>query len=144
MGLSQLATNNGYGYDPLKKIEEVLSTEIRPGDMVVHSNKLTYLPLFYYDPKMPMIFIGDEPGGSTDTLSKATRKILGVKDAPDVESAVRGAQRIWFVIYEESVQEYVAAGYNTHAHLDYLDKHFKLTSFISYGNVLLYFYERMQ
>ena len=141
MGLNQLATNNGFGYDPLKKINEVLSTEMQPDDVVVHSNKLTYLPLFYYDPEMPMSFIGDEPGGSTDTLSKATRKILGVNDAPDVESAVSSAQRIWFVIYEESVKEYVEAGYSTHAHLSYLDEHFKQNSFTSYGNVQLYLFE---
>lgn len=142
IGLSQLLTNNGTGFDPLKKVEAVLVAEIQPGDVVVHSNKLTYLPFFYYDPSLPMNFVSDPPGGSTDTLSKATRKILGVNDAPDIESAVSGAQRIWFVIYEESVAEYVAAGYTTHEHLRYLDEHYTLISYISYGNVLLYQYER--
>lgn len=142
LGLSQLATNNGYRFDPLKKVETVLMAEIQPGDLVVHSNKLTYLPLFYYDPTMPMNFVGDEPGGSTDTLSKATRKILGVNDAPDIESAVSGAQRIWFVIYQESVSEYIQAGYETHAHLKYLNEHYNLISQSSYGNVLLYLYEQ--
>lgn len=46
LGLSQLFTNNSYGLDPLKRVEVVLATEVQPGDMVVHSNKLTYLPLF--------------------------------------------------------------------------------------------------
>ncbi|MDP3721093.1 MAG: hypothetical protein Q8R09_01420, partial [Anaerolineaceae bacterium] len=95
LGLSQLATNNGYGYDPLKKVEAAISNEIKPGDLVVHSNKLTYLPFFYYDPALPMTFIGDDPGGATDTLSKATRKILCVSDSPYIQSAVSGAQRIW-------------------------------------------------
>lgn len=142
LGLSQLATNNGYGYDPLKKVEAIISDEMQPGDIVVHSNKLTYLPLFYYDPTLPMTFIGDDPGSSTDTLSLATRKILGVKDSADIESAVSGAQRIWFVIYKESVEEYVAAGYATHAHLRYLDEHYTLNSYASYGNVQLYQYEK--
>ncbi|MHB8088031.1 MAG: glycosyltransferase family 39 protein [Anaerolineaceae bacterium] len=142
LGLSQLATNNGYGYDPLKKVEAIISSGMEPGDMVVHSNKLTYLPFFYYDPNLPMTFIGDDPGGATDTLSQATRKILGVNDSPDIESSVSGAQRIWFVIYEESVAEYVAAGYVTHAHLRYLDEHYTLNSYTSYGNVLLFQYER--
>ncbi|PKO01989.1 MAG: hypothetical protein CVU43_10115 [Chloroflexi bacterium HGW-Chloroflexi-5] len=142
LGLSQLATNNGYGDDPLKKVEAAISKEVQPGDLVVHSNKLTYLPFFYYDPALPMTFIGDDPGGATDTLSKATRKILGVSDSPDIQSAVSGAQRIWFVIYAESVAEYVAAGYATHAHLRYLDQNYTLNSYISYGNVEIYQYKR--
>lgn len=142
IGLIQLFANNGFGYDPLKRVNAVLSAEVKSGDVVVHSNKLTYLPLFYYDSRMPMTFIGDEPGGSTDTLSQATRKILGVNDSPDIESSVSGAQRIWFVIYEESVAEYIAAGYATHAHLRYLDEHYTLNSYASYGNVFLYLYER--
>lgn len=142
LGLSQLATNNGYSYDPLKKVEAIISDEMQPGDMVVHSNKLTYLPLFYYDPTLPMTFVGDDPGSSTDTLSLATRKILEVKVASDIASAVSNAQRIWFIIYEESVEEYVAAGYVTHAHLRYLDEHYTLNSYASYGNVLLYQYEK--
>ncbi len=142
LGLSQSATNNGYGYDPLKKVETVLKAEVQPDDMVVNSNKLTYLPLFYYDPTLPMNFIGDEPGGSTDTLSKATRKILGVTDTPDIESTPGSAQRIWFIIYQESVSEYIQAGYETHAHLKYLNEHYNLISQSSYGNVLLYLYEQ--
>lgn len=142
LGLSQLITNNGYGIDPLKKVETILAAEVRPGDEVVHSNKLTYLPLFYYDPTLPMTFIGDDPGGSTDTLSKATRKILEVNDAPDIASAVGDAQRVWFVIYQESVDEYVDAGYATHAHLQYLNDHYDQVSQSTYGDVLLYLFER--
>lgn len=89
-----------------------------------------------------MNFVSDAPGGSTDTLSKATRKILGVNDAPDIASAVGDAQRIWFIIYRQSVDEYVAAGYATHAHLRYLGEHFNLVSQTVYGNVLLYQFER--
>jgi uncharacterized membrane protein len=142
LGLSQLFTNNGYGADPLKKVEDVLSVEVQPGDVVVHSNKLTYLPAFYYDPIQAMIFVSDTPGSSTDTLSKATREILKVKDAPDIQSAVEGASHVWFVIYQESVEEYVAAGYATHAHLQYLNEHFNLVSRSTYGDLLLYQFER--
>jgi uncharacterized membrane protein len=141
IGLSQLATNNGYGVDPLKRVEAVLAAEIQPGDVVVHSNKLTYLPLFYHDATLPMTFVGDTPGGSTDTLSKATRRILGVSDSPDLASAVGSAQRIWFVIYQESVEEYVDAGYATHAHLKYLNDHYKKVSQSTYGDVMLYLFE---
>jgi hypothetical protein len=142
LGLSQLFTNNGYRYDPLKKVESVLATEIEPGDRVVHSNKLTYLPVFYYDPALSMTFVGDVTGSSTDTLSKATRKILGVNDSPDIASAVGDATRVWFVIYQQSVDEYVEAGYATHAHLQYLSEHYDRVSQTPYGDVLLYLFER--
>ena len=141
-GLVQLFTNNGIGYDPLNKMESVLATEVEPGDVVVHSNKLTYLPAFYYDPELPMTYVGDVPGSSTDTLSLATRRILGVNDSSDIATAVGSAPRVWFVIYQQSVDEYVAAGYATHAHLKYLTKHYNLVSQTRYGDVLLYLFER--
>ncbi|MBA4383155.1 MAG: hypothetical protein C0410_00315, partial [Anaerolinea sp.] len=128
--------------DPLKKVATFFTAHVQPGDVVVHSNKLTYLPVFYYAPTLPMNFVSDAPGGSTDTLSRATRKILGVNDAPVIASSVGSAQRVWFVIYQQSVKEYVAAGYATHEHLQYLEEHFILVSQTRYGDVLLYQFER--
>ena len=141
-GLSQLFTNNGYGFDPLKRVEIVFAKEVQPGEVVVHSNKLTYLPVFYYDPTLPMTFVGDVSGSSTDTLSQATRRILGVNESPDIASAVGSTQRVWFVIYQESVDEYVQAGFETHAHLQYMNEHYHLVSQSIYGDVLLYLFER--
>ena len=49
---------------------------------------------------------------------------------------------MWFVILQESVDEYLEAGYATHDHLKYLEGEFTLVSSQSYADVLLYQYER--
>ena len=142
MGLRQVYSFNGYGEDGLKTVNAVLADERQPGDVVVNSNKLTYLPLFYYDKALPMVYVTDPPGGSTDTLLPATREVLGVRAVPDIQSAAEGVERMWFVILQESVDEYIDAGYATHADLAYLEEHFDLVSSRTYADVLLYQFER--
>ena len=142
MGLFQIYTNKGYRIDGLKALSSELTEEILPGDVVVHSNKLSYLSMFYYNEELPSVFVSDVPGSSTDTLAEATRRVLGVNDAPDLTTAVGEAQRIWFVIYQKSINEYVAAGYETHPHLEYLEENFDLVSSETYGEVLLFQFEQ--
>lgn len=142
MGLRQACTYNGYGMDGLKAVSAVLADQLEPGDVVVHSNKLTYLPLFYYDKTLPMTYVTDTPGSSTDTLLPATREVLGVHDVPDIQSAAEGVNRMWFVILQESVDEYIDAGYSTHDHLRYLEEEFDLISTQTYADVVLFQFER--
>jgi hypothetical protein len=68
-------------------------------DVIVHSNKLTFFPTHYYDRTLPQSFIADEPGSRSDTLAYPTQQALGLFATPDVETAVQGHERVWFVIF---------------------------------------------
>lgn len=142
LGLQQLLTNNGYGGDPLKAITAEIQAGLQPGDRVVHSNKLSYLPMFYFDPTLPMNYVTDVPGGSTDTLSVSTRRVLGLNAADDIRSALEGSDRVWFVIYQKSIDEYLEAGYETHADLIYLSQHYRLLGQSDFGGILLVEFEK--
>ena len=142
MGLYQHIAYRGFPYAPYQNLDVSLRERVRPGDVIVHSSKLSLLPAAYFDRSFQQIFIADPPGGSTDTLAETTREVLELTTASDVESATRDARRVWFVIFKKSIEEARAAGATTHPHLQYLNQHFKLIATEEWGELQVYLFER--
>jgi hypothetical protein len=140
MGIYQHAAYTGFPY-----VSPALGQSIQPrlneGDVVIHSSKLSYLPAFYFDRSLPQGFILDPAGSSVDTLSPATQRILNLHSFTDMETATSERERVWFVIYQQSVDEYTGAG-KTHPHLEYLAGNFTLDSIESMGDLKIYIYHR--
>jgi hypothetical protein len=142
IGLYQHITYRGFPYAPYQELDASLRERIRPGDVIVHSSKLSLLPAAYYDRTLPQIFIADPAGGSTDTLAQATRQVMNLNVAEDMKSAVQGASRVWFVIFRQSIEEMKAQGHATHPQLQYLDDNFKLESVENWDDLRVYLYTR--
>ena len=142
IGLYQHIAYRGFPYAPYQNLDVSLRERVRPGDVIVHSSKLSLLPAAYFDRSFQQIFIADPPGGSTDTLAETTREVLELTTASDVESATRDARRVWFVIFKKSIEEARAAGATTHPHLQYLNQHFKLIATEEWGELQVYLFER--
>jgi len=142
IGLYQHIAYRGFPYAPYQNLDVSLRERVRPGDVIVHSSKLSLLPAAYFDRSFQQIFIADPPGGSTDTLAETTREVLELTTASDVESATRDARRVWFVIFKKSIEEARAAGATTHPHLQYLNQHFKLIATEERGELQVYLFER--
>lgn len=140
MGIYQHATYKGFPYVS-PDLNQNIHTRLEEGDTVIHSSKLSYLPSFYFDRSLPQAFILDPANSSVDTLSPATRRILNLKSMEDIESATTSASRVWFIIYQQSVDEYIQAG-KIHPHLEYLDQHFELESIEEWNNVIVYLYKK--
>ena len=141
-GIYQHLTNSSGVYAPFDKMDAFLRDRYRVHDVIIHSNKLSILPAFYFDPTLPQVFIADPPGGPTDTLSPATRKILGVNSEPDLITAIGDASRIWFIILSRSIEEYRSAGASTHPQLQYLGKTYQLDLHETWGGDELYLFSR--
>jgi mannosyltransferase len=112
-----------------------------PGDMIVHSNKMTFFPTHYYDRSLPMSFIADEPGSPADTLAAATQEALGLTATPDLETAVADHPRIWFVVFQAALAEYEAVG-QTHPHLAWLNTHYRQTHLTQFNDLSVYTFEQ--
>jgi uncharacterized membrane protein len=125
---------------PFDRVAVYLREQYRPGDAIVHSNKLTFLPTYYYDRTLPQRFIGDEPGSSSDTLAYPTQEALGLYATTDLASATQGFDRIWFIIFRRAVDEYLAAGLPDHPHRAWLGEHFELSSITSFHDLDVYEY----
>lgn len=142
MGIGIHLSYVGFPYAPYTDIANFFEQHIQPNDIIVHSNKLTALPLVYHAPSLPQTFINDPPNSGTDTLAESTRQVLGVTSAASLETAAINKTRLWLVIFEKSIQEYQQAGYATHPHLAWLEEHAYLQEMHPFGEVYFYLYTK--
>jgi len=141
MGFFQHLTYNGFPYGPYAELNAYLESRANPEDLILHSSKLSYLPSFYDDPFLPQGFILDPPGSSVDTLAPATRQIFGLTGYTAIEDATQTAPRIWFIVFQNSIDEYTASGAASHPQLEFLNSHFALVSTENWGDLRLYQFE---
>lgn len=142
MGIYQRLTYKGFPYVPSRELSASFQNGLQPGDMIIHSTKLSYLPMLYHTPALPQGFIIDPPGSSVDTLAPSTREVLNLREFKDIEEASSTAPRLWFIAYRDSIEEYTAQGYETHPHLEYLNENFILQQSRRWNDVVLYLYIR--
>lgn len=142
MGIYQHIAYKGFPYIESASVNKIIQNRLQEGDIIIHSNKLSYLPLFYFDRALPQNYITDPHGSGSDTLSPATRKVLGLNMQEDIAGASATAKRVWFIIYLQSMDEYKAQGYPIHPHLDFLNKHFTLESAEISNDIKIFMYSR--
>ena len=107
---------------------------------IVHSNKLSFLPTYYYDRSLPQAFIADEPLSPSDTLAYPTQQALGLFATPDLATATQGFDHVWFVVFRRAIGEYQDAGYTTHPQLAWLDQHYTLVQIVPFNDLDIYEY----
>ena len=139
MGLYQHITYKGFPYGSYKTLNESIQSRIKPGDVVIHSSKLSYLPSFYFNQNIQQAFIIDPPNSNVDSLAPATREILKLNEIENFEKGTANASRVWFIIYQQSMDEFKQAN-KTYPHLEYLNKNFKLKSIETWDDIRLYLY----
>jgi len=125
----------GFPRAPFERVASFLRAHYQAGDIIVHSNKLSFFPTHYYDRMLPQSFVADPPGSPSDTLAYPTQEALGLFAAPDMATAVRGHERVWFVIFHRAVEEYRAAGYRDHPHRLWLEQRYTLVSLHAFGDL---------
>jgi hypothetical protein len=95
----------GFPRPPFQHAVAYLRAHIQPGDVVVHSNKLTYFPMRVYDPSLPACFLADPLGSAQDTLAPPTQEALGIFATSTITEAVEGADAVWFAVFDREVDE---------------------------------------
>lgn len=142
IGFSQHLNYKGFPYGAFNDINSSIEKRLETGDLIIHSSKLSYLPAFYFDSNLPQGFIIDPPNSNVDTLAPATREILGLTKFESIEQATQNKTRIWFVIYQNSIDEYIFAGISTHPHLEYLNQNFVLQSTEEWHDIRIFLFTR--
>ena len=142
LGFSQHITYKDFPYGPFAEIDQTIYNEMMPGDIVLHSSKLSYLPSFYFNRDLPQGYIIDPPGSTVDTLAPSTRDILGLTGYEDIKSATADSSRVWFIIYEASIDEYTSQGSANHPHLEYLESELTLVSVERQDDITVYLFRK--
>jgi len=137
-GLYQHIAYRSFPYGPFREMTAYLRENANPDDLILHSNKLSMLPSMYFDRTLPQTFIGDPPGGATDTLALVTQQVLNIKAETTIASAVGDRERVWYIIYQQSIDEYIQAGKITHPDIEYLDARFFLESQDTWDELLVF------
>lgn len=142
LGIYQHIRYQGFPYGPFEELDGSLRRHLEPQDVIVHSNKLSLLPAMLFDRGLPQAFIGDPPGGPTDTLAPATQEVLRIRAEKNIQSATKNAGRVWYIIYERSIEEYRAGGYETHPDVEYLGSQYSLESQEQWDGLQVFLYTK--
>lgn len=119
------------------------SVVVEQGDVIVHANKVTALPMVYYDPDLPQRYVRDIPDSGSDTLARQTQQLLGFIADGDVATAIGDAPRVWYVAFEQFEDEMTDLVEDDPANSQYdslawLRAHYRLESVRAFNDLYVY------
>jgi mannosyltransferase len=140
LGLVGWITYEGFPYAPFGELDAYLAANNRPGEVIVHSNKITALPAVYYAPTLDQTYLADPAGTGSDTLALPTQEVLGLFAKDSIAQAAGDADGIWFVIFPREIDDYRDQGFPNHPALEWLDAHYWLKDTRKFGELSVYHY----
>ena len=142
IGIPQQVSFAEFPRSPFQDAGAFLSSHLVSNDVVVHDDKLSYFPMHYYWPGLPEKFLADVPGTPNDTYATVSQVAMAIFPEPDIDTAVGLSHRVYFVVFQETIQEYQAAGQADHPQLINLRKSFHQTGMFTFQDLLIYQFER--
>jgi uncharacterized membrane protein len=141
IGLVSREMYRGFPYAPFERVGDYISTQIDEGGVVIHSNKISMLPSYYYDESLDQTYIADPAWSGSDTLALPTQEVLGLFAQPDVKIAAGDAQQVFFVMFTREIDDYRALGVMSQPHLSWLMEHYNLDEQTTWDDLSLYKFE---
>ncbi len=123
---------------PFQQVARDLEARVTPGEVVVHDNKLSYFPVRYYSPRLPQVFLADLPGSGNDTFAPGSQEAMQIFPQPDIQHAVQGFRRVYFVVFQQAIQDYQRLGYGEHPALIWLRSHAVEENTLNYRDLWVY------
>jgi hypothetical protein len=123
---------------PFDDAAKIIASNVQDGDRVVHADKLTMLPMVYYDRSLPQYYVRDTPGSEEDTLAVATQEVLGLMADKCVIEAAQDSSRVWFVIFSEQIQQEGGTSVSLH----WLKEHYWQETEYKYNDLLVYLFDQ--
>lgn len=142
IGLPSQVTFASFPRSPFDAAGTALADLDLEGATIVHDNKLSYFPMAYYHPELAQEFVQDEPGSSNDTFAPASQKAMQVFPQPDLQSAVGDAQRVYFVVFTETIADYLALGEAQHPGLAWLSERYKTEDVLTFNDLEVHVFTR--
>jgi mannosyltransferase len=126
VGLYHQYTWSTFPNSPFREAATYIRSNFQRGDVVIHEDKISALPMIYYDRALPQRYLADPLGSPEDTLALPTQQALGLVADNCVQIPSRGKQRVWFVEFAFTRDQYERAGrLNEYTRsVDWLDTHF--------------------
>ncbi len=126
---------------PFREAVEELEKVSNAESLVLHDNKLSYFPCYFFAPDLRQAFLPDQPGSINDTLAAGTQAALGIFPEEGIAEAVEGINRVYFVTFETTLQNYEILDDSTYPTLDWLNSHYQLVNEQAYNDLLVFTFE---
>lgn len=142
LGIYQQVTYRDFPYGPYPQLDASLRQRLADQDVIVHASKFSMLPALLFDRELPQSFIGDVRGSRTDTLAMATQEVLDIEAETDIQAATRGAERVWYIIYQRAIDEYRGNSDAIYPDIQYLDSNYRLEAAERWDGLRVFLYSR--
>jgi hypothetical protein len=141
IGLFHQYTWDTFPNSPFRPAGEYIRDHWQEGDVVVHQNKLTALPMIYYERDVTQHYISDAPGSPQDTLALPTQESLGLLADACVQMASAGGSRVWWVTFDFAREQYAAADRPDFAQAkSWLDQHYSQVETVGFNDLEIVLY----
>lgn len=132
---------NSFPRSEYKKLSQYLENEIKPENLIIHDNKLSFFPTIFYKESDNQVYIEDIPGSPNDTLATPSQKALGFMAVPSIEEYLE-QKNVTYVVFQQTLNEYENLGFEN-PNLKSLFKQFgENYSIQTIGDILLYNFEQ--
>lgn len=130
---------------PFDDAVEYLAGEVEAEDVIVHGNKITALPMVFYDRDLPQHYVRDIPGSGSDTLARPTQEAIRLLADECVAVAAGGAPRVWYVAFDRLEDELIDLTEDDPANARYdslrwLRAHYEESSVRSFNDLHVYLF----
>ncbi len=142
IGLYYHYTWNSFPNSPFEQAAQYIQSQFEDGDVIIHQNKLSALPMIYYNRNLPQRYLADIEGSPEDTLARPTQEALQLLANACIQSAARDARRIWFVLFSDAPRQYEAAGRTDLSDtLTWLDEHYQQAGQFRFNDLDIWLYD---
>jgi mannosyltransferase len=134
-------TYDDFPRSPFKELVTFLSTNAKEEDIILHENKLSYFPSRFYDRDLKQAFLADVPNSPNDTFAPASQEAMQIFPEKNIEETVAGKKRIYFVVFQESLEEYTVNNEVRHPQILWLRDHAHQVDEIIFNDLILFVFE---
>jgi 4-amino-4-deoxy-L-arabinose transferase-like glycosyltransferase len=127
---------------PFKQAAGYLAQNMDESSIALHDNKLSHFPMHYFNRALNQVFLPDEPGSFNDTLAFASQAAMKLYPVESIGEAVNGFDRIYFVVFEQAIQEYQDAGMPDHPVLEILEEGYDLVQREEFNDLFIYHFQK--
>lgn len=142
ISLPSLYLYNEFPRSPFQQAVKYLDENPQNNLRIIHDNKLSFFPMFYYLPDADQDFLPDDPGSTNDTFAIASQEAMDIFPKNNIEDAVDGKNRIAFVVFTKAIEEYNKKGVGQHPTLVWLYEHFRFQNWVTFKDLEIYYFER--
>jgi len=141
ISLPSFYTFNEFPRSPYRDAMDNLRVMSSPSDLIVHDNKLSYFPSYFHAPDLAQSFLADEPGSHNDTFALGSQEAMNIHPEKDIQAAVEGWERIFFVVFRGALTEYQQQN-QTHPPLTWLTQNYRFVERHIYQDLFIYRFEK--